>query len=354
MADSSNGRRGPGCLGCFLALFLAASLLLNFILFSALGVAVAGGGARLTGKAPKFEERLYIEGRPRKESGAEPAKAGPKIALIDLRGLIASEIKGQIGESMVEDMEIALRQAAEDPAVKAVLLQIESPGGEVTASDRVYHAIKKTREKKPVVVYLGSVAASGGYYAACGGSWLVANDTTFTGSIGVIISTFNFESLLGKIGVAPVVFKSGRFKDILSGARPMTDEEKALVQGIVTQAYEKFLGIVAAERKLDPAVLREKVADGRILTGSDALAAGLIDSVGQFEDALAKARELGGAPDAPLHRYEAGFRLGGLFRALGESLSSGKVMRVEVGGATGAVQLQPGRLYYLPPLLGGI
>src|SRR6202008_1235738 len=124
------------------------------------------------------------------------------------------------------------------------------------------------------------------------------NETTITGSIGVIIQTLNYEQLFNKVGLASVVFKSGKFKDILNGARPMTPEERTLIQDFVMKTYDKFLGVVAKERKLSADNLRNTIADGRILSGREALDNKLIDGLGQIEDAFNKARELGGAPGA--------------------------------------------------------
>src|SRR4030081_3580480 len=168
---------------------------------------------------------------------------------------------------MVDDMRAALQQARDDDRVKAVVLEIDSPGGEVTASDTIYNAVVKTRARKPVVVYMDSLAASGGYYVSCGGKYLMANETTITGSIGVIIQTLNYEQLFNKVGLASVVFKSGKFKDLLNGARPMTPEEREFVQNFVMNTYDKFLGIVANERNLSANSLRNGLADGRILSG---------------------------------------------------------------------------------------
>src|SRR6202011_4979699 len=168
-----------------------------------------------------------------------------KIALIMMRGLISSSLPGNVGDSMVDDLRAALQQAREDNHVKAVGLEIDSPGGEVTASDEIYNAVVKTRARKPVVVYMDTLAASGGYYVSCGGKFLMANETTITGSIGVIIQTLNYQHLFDKIGLASVVFKSGKFKDILNGARPMTPEERDYIQAFVMKTYEKFLGVVA-------------------------------------------------------------------------------------------------------------
>src|SRR5437868_1220039 len=130
----------------------------------------------------------------------------------------------------------------------------------------------------------------------------MANETTITGSIGVIIQTLNYEQLFNKVGLASVVFKSGKFKDILNGARPMTPEERDYIQGFVMKTYDKFLGVVAQERHLSADMLRNTIADGRILSGKEALENKLIDGVGQLEDAFAKAKELGSAPDAAIVR----------------------------------------------------
>src|SRR5438105_2727552 len=163
------------------------------------------------------------------------------------------------------------------------------------------------------------LAASGGYYIACGGKFLMANETTITGSIGVIIQTLNYEQLFNKIGLASVVFKSGKFKDILNGARPMTPEERELIQSFVMQTYDKFLGIVAKERSLPAEMLRNNIADGRILSGKEALNDKLIDGLGQIEDAFAKAKQLGNAPQATVVKYGPPFSLARFFRAFGQT-----------------------------------
>src|SRR5205085_6865470 len=173
--------------------------------------------------------------------------------------------------------------------------------------------------KKPVVVYMDSLAASGGYYVACGGKYLMANETTITGSIGVIIQTLNYEQLFNKIGLSSIVFKSGKFKDMLNGARPITPEERDYVQNFVMGTYEKFLGIVAKERSLPADNLRNTIADGRIMSGRDAVENKLIDGLGQIEDAFRKAREMANATDATVVKYGPPFSIGRFFRALGES-----------------------------------
>jgi protease IV len=238
-----------------------------------------------------------------------------------------------------------LQQARDDDRVKGVVLEIDSPGGEVTASDMIYNAVVKTRARKPVVVYMDSLAASGGYYVSCGGKYLMANETTITGSIGVIIQTLNYEQLFNKVGLASVVFKSGKFKDLLNGARPMTPEEREFVQNFVMKTYDKFLGIVAKERNLPADGLRNSIADGRIFSGKEALENKLIDGVGQIEDAYAKAKQLGGAPEAVVVKYVAPFSLGRFFRALGETNQSR--LQIELPKQF-LPQLESGRAYFLP------
>jgi protease IV len=327
--------RKLGCLTIFLFVALCVSVFVNFILAM---VAFRGfaTGVRVEEPIPRFREMLVQRG----------GRLVPdRIALITMRGLISSSIPGNVGDSMVDDMCLALQQAREDSRVKAIVLEIDSPGGEVTAADQIYNAVTKTRAEKPVVIYMDSLAASGGYYVACGGKYLMASETTITGSIGVIIQTLNYEQLFNKIGLASVVFKSGKFKDILNGARPMTQEERDLIQSFVMQTYDKFLGIVSKERRLPADMLRNTIADGRILSGKDALNAKLIDGLGQIEDAYAKAKQLGSAPDAAVVKYGPPFSLARFFRAFGEVGDS----KIELELPKQLVpQLESGRAYFLP------
>ncbi len=329
-----------GCLSVALFLALALSLFINLLF-------VLNKSARTTGvlaRAPeRFNEAINvpaIEG----EAGAES-----KIVVISLRGIITSSEPGSVGETMVDDLKLQLRQAATDEKVKAVVLYVDSPGGEVTASDTIYMAVKRFRDSgdKPIVVYMGSLAASGGYYVACGGDYIMANETTLTGSIGVIMQTLNYRELMGKVGLEQVVFKSGKFKDLLSGARELTEEERVYVQGMVMQTYDKFVGIVARERKQDEQGLRTGVADGRVLSGKDAMANKLVDGLGEVEDAYAKAMQLAGAKGAAVVRYETRFTLGRIFEMLGSSEEAKAKVEVNLTGSL-MPKLEAGRLYFLP------
>jgi len=324
-----------GCAIVILFLALCASIFVNGLLVLGLGAKSATGGLNVE-RPKKFDEQVVVEG---------DAKAG-KIVIIPLEGIISYGASGELGDSLVEDLKAALQQAADDPTVKAVVMSVDSPGGEVTASDAIYHAIKQFTRRKPLVYYMTSIGASGAYYAACGASWVMCNDTTFTGSIGVIISTLNYKDLFGKVGLQSVVFKSGKFKDLLNGAREMTPEEQAYVQGLVMQTYGKFVGIVAKSRNLEESGLRNGIADGRVLSGTDALQDKLVDQLGYVEDAYAKARELGGAPGAEVVRYKRTFSLAKLFQAF--SQSSEAKTQVHIDLLDSVTQLKPGRVYLLP------
>lgn len=287
-----------------------------------------------------FEEQVF-KPSPTGEEG------GKRIAVLYIRGVITSAEPGQVEPSSLDDTLLEIEQAREDESVGAVVLRIDSPGGEVTASDILYQAVRKLRDKKPVVVSMDSVAASGGYYVACGGSYIIAHETTITASIGVIMQALHYEQLLDKIGVDVLTFKSGQFKDLLNGARKMTDAERAYLQGMIDQSYGRFVGIVARERKIDEAELRAGVADGRIVSGQDALAAKLVDGVGGLDEALDKARALANAPNASAIRYNAPFVFGRLIRLLSEAPSKGLKMEFNLGGKW-QFQMEKGRLYYLP------
>jgi protease-4 len=325
--------RRLGCLSIFLFVALCTSLFVNFVLMVA--VFQRYGGVGEIEPIPRFREILL-------QRGARGAT--DKVAVISMRGLISSSIPGSVSDSMVDDMRAALQQARDDARVKAIVLEIDSPGGEVTASDAIYSALVKARAKKPVVVYMESLAASGGYYVSCGGKFLMASDTTITGSIGVIIQTLNYEQLFNKVGLASVVFKSGKFKDMLNGARPITPEERELVQSFIMKTYDRFLGIVAKERNLSADLLRNSIADGRILSGKDAFENKLIDGLGELDDAFSKGRQLGNAPGAKIVKYGPPFSLSRFLRIFGEANS-----KIELQLPKQFMpQLESGRAYFLP------
>lgn len=326
-----------------LVMALLASLFINLLQFSSgLGGAealAAGSGAR---KKPRLGEVVQQTG-----TGSD------KIVQIDLEGIITSVAEAGFfgaGLSSVEKIKRQLEQAREDDKVKAIVLRVNSPGGEVTASDTLYAAVKTAAERKPVVVFMDSMAASGGYYVACGAGKVVATETTLTGSIGVIIDAINYSELFDKVGLHANTFVSGAFKDSLSGARPMREDERAYIQNLVSQMYERFLGVVSEARKLPKDVLRNGVADGRVLTGREALEAGLVDRIGYLEDAYSLARELGGAESAGVVRYRHEPSLFEIFGGVSaQAAQHGGTLKVELAPGWPS-SLQPGLPYYLSPL----
>ena len=326
-----------GYLSLVLIVVLGLSLFGNLALLIALGSHGAGPVSSIAVK--KFSETTLVPGHGTQD----------KIALIHLDGLISyGHGRGfSPGDSMVDDMKKAFDQAADDPQVKAIVISVDSPGGEVTAGDTIHHALGKLSAKKPVVIFMNSIGTSAAYYIACAGSWIMCSDTTFTGSIGVIISTLNYKELFGKVGLQSVIFKSGKFKDALNGARDLTEEERSYFQGLVMQTYDRFLGIVASARKLNPELLRDGVADGRVMSGKDAYAAKLVDQLGYIEDAYEKARALGKSPGAEIVCYEKKRGLGQLLRFFEDSEKSDIHLDLNMGGAPG-VKLESGRLYLLP------
>jgi len=325
--------------GCaIIAFFLAlcASMFVNLLLFAALvGVRGTANVAAVRALHERDFEEVTLK------DGTTP---GQKIAVIPLEGIIAHGQAGALGEDMVQGFKNALDQARADSQVKAVVISVDSPGGEITASDVLYKSLKEFSKEKPSVIYFNSIGASGAYYAACGASYIMCNSTTFTGSIGVIISTLNYRDLFGKIGLQSVVFKSGKFKDMLNGAREMTPEEKAYVEGLVMQSYDRFVGIVAKARSLDEQSLRNGVADGRIMSGTDAYAAKLVNELGYVEDAFEKAGELAGASGARIVRYKRAITLANLLRMFGEA----EAPSVKVDILEKFPHLEPGRVYLLP------
>jgi protease-4 len=200
---------------------------------------------------------------------------GDKIAVVEIRGVIAQS------SGIIEE----IQQHVEDEGVKAIILRIDSPGGGVGPSQEIHREILKVKTRKKVVTSMGSVAASGGYYVACASDLIVANPGTITGSIGVLMEFTNIEELFKKIGIRGVVLKSGEHKDIGSPFREMTPEEKKIIQAVIDNVHQQFIQAVAEGRKLDRSKVSQ-IADGRILTGEQAKQLGLIDQIGNLQDAI--------------------------------------------------------------------
>ena len=275
-----------------IATFVLAALLVLTVIGSFIGsfFNVLGNAEGMAG-----ETRLT-------EVTIERNRSSDKIAVIPVEGIITSGSDGA-GNNMVRLIEDQLKLAAKDDHVKAVLLKVNSPGGEVLASDDIYNAIRQFQNEhnKPVVASMGSLAASGGYYVSAPCRWIVANELTITGSIGVIMHGYNYRGLMNKVGLRPMVFKSGRFKDMLSGEKDLETltpsekanlgEEEAMVNKMINETFEKFKSIVAEGRKAannrnqlnkgddkgrELSATWASLADGRILSGKEAREHGFV------------------------------------------------------------------------------
>ena len=235
---------------------------------------------------------------------------GEAVGVVEIEGVIAD----------ARDTIEHIRRFREDEDIKAIVIRIDSPGGAVGPSQEIYREIRKTVETKKVVASMGAVAASGGYYVACATDGIVANPGTITGSIGVIMGYTNFRQLLDKIGMVPVVIKSGPYKDTGSPTREMRDDEREILQSITGNIHEQFVTAIAEGRKMDRAQV-EQAADGRIFTGEDAKARGLVDRLGNFEDALEWAGKLGGIDGEVVPVYARDEKLSLLRYLMSSSLS---------------------------------
>ena len=221
------------------------------------------------------------------EGGGLPL--GQKVAVVELEGIILQ------AESVVRE----LNDHRENPTVRAVVIRVNSPGGVVAPTQEIYAAIQRVRKSgKKVVASLGSVAASGGYYVATAADQIYANPGTLTGSIGVIMQMANLEGLFKKVGVDYVVVKAGQYKDIGNIARPMTPEERRMLQVLLDDVYNQFVDAVAKGRNLDRATV-EGFADGRIVSGQQAKQLKMVDELGGLDDAIEAAAKLAGLPPKP-------------------------------------------------------
>ena len=223
---------------------------------------------------------------------------GDAVAVISLNGTITSSAQIYAGMQGITPASVnnLLEQATANDDVKAVVLQVNSPGGSVVASDEIYHALLDF--EKPIVISMGETAASGGYYIACGADYVIAHPDTLTGSIGVISQFLVFEELMEKYGVEAEIITSGDNKAIGTPYQKMSTEEREIMESIINEAYENFISIIAEARDLPLDEVRT-LADGRIYTGRQAFELGLVDALGLQDAAIGKAAELGGIEGEP-------------------------------------------------------
>ena len=278
-----------------------------------------------------------------------PGRGGLKtdtIALVDIEGVITSgSASGGLlgGDMQASSVQICDRiyRARDDESVKGILIRVDSPGGSAAGSDEIYRAIESCRGRKPVVVSMGDVAASGGYYLSSAADYIFANGATLTGSIGVIFSLVNWEQLAKKVGVQDQTLTAGTLKDIGSPWRAMKPEEKQMLLGLMKEVHQQFISAVAKGRKKK--LTEEQVralATGMVFTGERAVKNGLIDEIGGLEQAKIKVRALAGVPaDQPVEEYG----VPSLFDTL-LGVRGGKPLSAGLFSGAGAQPREPGRV----------
>jgi protease IV len=355
--------RRSGCSVVWKILTFVLLALLCVTLFSRLlhfsNAVVVSRGRNMTDRSRNLEEVVV-----------EQTNGDNKIAVISVDGIITSQDTDRSSMNMVEFISEQLKTAKNDSDVKAVILKVNSPGGEVLASDDINAAIRKFQEDthKPVVASMGTLAASGGYYISAPCRWIVANELTITGSIGVIMDSWNYRALMDKIGIRPRVFKSGRFKDMLSGERePDTDklspeeqknraEEDQMVQSLIDETYNRFKDVVqtgrtqaAGENDGKGKTLVDNwqdYADGRVLSGKHAMELGFVDELGDFDIAVKRAEKLANISSASLVEYRVAFDFQSVLSHL-FGKSDAPALKIDLG--IGPPTLEAGRLYYILP-----
>jgi protease IV len=292
-----------------------------------------------------------------------------KIAIINVEGIISGHSDDGAGNNIVDVIKAQLNRAADDDRVKAVVLKVDSPGGEVMASDQIYKAIetfqldeKDSRGKavtkgKPVICSMGSLAASGGYYISAPCRWIVADELTLTGSIGVIMHGLNYRGLMDKVGVLPMTYKSGKYKDMLSPDRATNDipaGERVMVQALIDETYGKFRDVVADGRSNAHELNKKEgkelatnwvdFADGRVLSGTQAFDLGLVDELGDFDTAVDRAMAIANLKSANLVEYRERYDFANFLSMFGQN-SQAKTVKIDLG--VEAPHLRPGCMYFL-------
>lgn len=281
----------------------------------------------------------------------EDGKAGSKdeVVVVRIHGIIGSGSSRDVADYTRICRE--LRALKDRDNVKALILDINSPGGGVMASDEICQAAREVSEAgKPVITLMRTVCASGGYYIASASNWIVASRQTLTGSIGVIMSGYEYVGLMEKVGVRPVIYRSGDMKDMMGGHRPATAKEKAYLEEMVQEHFTEFCKVVSAGRsKYYPtaeSVRKAEFGDARVMSGAKALDYGLVDELGNFKAAIAKAKELGNCSDAHVVTYSERYSWQSWFLD-----SIAPLGEISIGGIrlNGRPQLQPGQCYYIMP-----
>jgi protease-4 len=257
-----------------------------------------------------------------------------KILILPIKGMITGQSSRKLfieEPSLVDSVKQQLEHASSDNDVKAVILEINSPGGGITASDIIYNEIIEFKEKtnKKVIVIMQDVAASGAYYISAAADKIMSHPTTVTGSIGVIMPLINIADLVQKFDIEDISIKSGKMKNIGSPLKKMSEEERKVLQDIVDEMYTRFLNIIVDGRNMKIEDVR-KLADGRIYTGKQALENGLIDQLGYIDDAIILAKEISGIQEAKIIKYKKMFSLAEIFASSMDNLFGERTIKIGI------------------------
>lgn len=258
------------------------------------------------------------------------------VAIVEIHGVIGNHVK-------IPEFSRLIDSVAGNQRLKALLLDIDSPGGSATGSEVLYRAIQRVAEEKPVYAYVRGMGASGGYYLACAASKVYALPTALVGSIGVIYLRPVLEQLLSKVGVDFSVYKSGEFKDMTGFWRSPTDRESEKFQELINEIFDNFVTVVAEGRSLDEVKVRE-IATGEIMTAQKGIRQGLVDEIGDFKDALEAAAEAGGCKPTPRWIRPSRSLSQRIFARSGFGQRSGGQALIE-----GLGRMMAGGIYYLEP-----
>ena len=337
--------------GCCLGAIIACSIVIFLGVVGIAGLFImksifSDAGLNISSNADRFEEK----------SIGGTSSSSNKIVVLHISGIITGgradspydSASGGDASSLCR----RIKQLEKDTEMKALVLFINTPGGEVVASDKVYHAVMELKKKRniPVVAWFDTMAASGGYYIGCSADWIVSHELCTTGSIGVVISTYKYYDLFKKIGLKSEPFTSGKLKDILSGARPTTPEEKQIINEYLMLVYDRFLEVVLKGRKklTKAKIENSEIGDARIFLGIQAKKLDLVDQLGYFDDAVKKAASLAKIKDYKVVVSRPKIS----FLSLFGMESKAKEVNLNLPGATSSApkaKLDPGKLYYIMP-----
>ena len=319
--------------GCLWAIIIFQGFLL------ALGIVGVLGAMAIHASSAKWKTDLSAMGEdeyPQLDEVWSCGQGDTKVVRIPLKGTIMLGEDDGVFSSAVGTADLALaaiRRATHDREVKGIILDVDSGGGGITASEILYNALQEFRssdENRVVVSLFGDVAASGAYYVSAASDTIIAHPTTLTGSIGVLMQTINVKELAQKIGVRDVTIKSGKNKDLLNPFEDLNPEQTQMLQEVIDELHSRFVSIVAEGRELDEAKVRA-FADGRVFSATKAMDLGLVDEIGHWEDAVDCAAELLDVDSVKVYRYQQPFTLADLFRAQGPVQEIAAILRPWIG-----------------------